>query len=69
VTRAHFAEAFERVQPSVSASDQRRYDALKRKLRATRGSLDPAEKKSGGGEGEGEGEGGDGGGDGDGLLG
>ena len=34
---AAFEEAFKRVQPSVSAADQRRYDELRRKLRRERG--------------------------------
>ena len=60
VTAAHFDEAFKRVQPSVSASDQRRYDELRQKLRRERGSLapekgekgeKPGEKKMGGGGG------------------
>jgi ribosome biogenesis ATPase len=37
----HFEQAFERVQPSVSAADQRRYDELRRKLRRDVGSLKP----------------------------
>ena len=45
VTAAHFEEAFKRVQPSVSAADQRRYDELRRKLRRERGSLAPKERK------------------------
>ena len=41
VTLEHFEQAFERVQPSVSAADQRRYDELRRKLRRDVGSLKP----------------------------
>lgn len=33
----HFAAALTRVQPSVSRKDQRAYDALRFKLRASRG--------------------------------
>ena len=47
VTDAHFEEAFQRVQPSVSSADQRRYDELRRKLREERGSIAAA-----GGEGK-----------------
>ena len=53
VTLQHFDEAFKRVQPSVSASDQRRYDELRRKLRRERGTLAPAEKSGGGDKGGG----------------
>jgi ribosome biogenesis ATPase len=59
VTLQHFDEAFKRVQPSVSVSDQRRYDELRRKLRRERGSLAP--EKGSGGDGT-EGNGGDKGG-------
>ena len=47
VTAAHFDAAFERVQPSVSAADQRRYDELRRKLRRERGSLAPRASEEG----------------------
>ena len=39
VTIKHFEEAFQRVQPSVSSADQKRYDELRRKLRKERGSI------------------------------
>ena len=41
VTLEHFEQAFERVQPSVSVADQRRYDELRRKLRRDVGALKP----------------------------
>ena len=41
MTLEHFEQAFERVQPSVSVADQRRYDELRRKLRRDVGSLKP----------------------------
>ena len=44
---AHFDAAFERVQPSVSAADQRRYDELRRKLRRERGSPRRARARKG----------------------
>ena len=37
----HFELAMQRVQPSVSRKDQRMYDALRTKLRSTRGHLQP----------------------------
>ena len=39
MTLEHFEQAFERVQPSVSVADQRRYDELRRKLRRDVGAL------------------------------
>ena len=70
MTLQHFDEAFKRVQPSVSASDQRRYDELRRKLRRERGSLAPEKQgeKGGGGGGGGDGGKSGGGGGGGGLL-
>ncbi len=39
----HFAAAMQRVQPSVSRKDQRMYDALRLRLRSSRGHLRPEE--------------------------
>ena len=41
VTLEHFEQAFERVQPSVSVADQKRYDELRRTLRRDVGALKP----------------------------
>ncbi|GAB4818827.1 hypothetical protein N2152v2_005873 [Parachlorella kessleri] len=41
VTMRHFELAMQRVQPSVSRNDQRMYDALRLRLRSSRGHLQP----------------------------
>ena len=38
-------QAFERVQPSVSVADQKRYDELRRKLRRDAGALKPKDER------------------------
>ena len=45
VTLEHFEQAFERVQPSVSVADQKRYDELRRKLRRDVGALKPKDER------------------------
>ena len=45
VTLEHFEQAFERVQPSVSVADQKRYDELRRKLRRDAGALKPKDER------------------------
>jgi len=46
VTLEHFEQAFERVQPSVSVADQKRYDELRRKLRRDVGALKPKDERA-----------------------